>query len=198
MLIYLSGSIVTHRHPMLGFMVTPQMGQAAPAGEWWAADNGRFAAPEKYTDVGYVRWLLARDKTRALFATAPDVLGDHSATVDLSRPLFPYIRRAGYRPAFVAQDGWREETTPWDEFDILFLGGTTDFKLGLGLRAARIANNRRKWVHMGRANSLKRLLLARDAGCHSADGTFLKYGPDKNWPRMLKWFAGLTIRNTSG
>ena len=193
MLIYLSGAIVEYRHPMLGFMITPHMGNAQPLGEWWAADNGRFAAPEKYTDVGYIKWLLSMDREHALFATAPDVLGDHKATIELSRPIFPWIRRAGYRPAFVAQDGWCEQTTPWDEFDVLFIGGSNEFKLGLGLEASRAANDRRKWVHMGRVNSLKRLLIARRAGCHSADGTYLKYGPKINWPRMCRWFDALAI-----
>ncbi len=176
---------------MLGFMHTPNMGNFVGGDTWWAADNGRFAAPEKYTDEIYLSWLNARPRQYALFATAPDVLGNHKATVELSRPLFPLIRSVGYRPAFVAQDGWESATTPWNEFDILFLGGSTKFKLGLGLEAAKEANTRRKWVHMGRVNSLKRMLIAKYAGCHSADGTFLKYGPEKNWPRMLNWFEVL-------
>jgi hypothetical protein len=91
----------------------------------------------------------------------------------------------------VAQDGWQDETTPWDEFDVLFVGGSTEFKLGLGAHAIAAAQARRKWVHMGRVNSYKRLRVAAALGCDSADGTFLKFGPDVNEPRLLRWLAQL-------
>lgn len=176
---------------MLGFMNTPQMGNTMPPGVVWGADNGRFSAPQHYTDGGYLDWLGAQPAERCLFATAPDVLADHYATVELSRPLFPLLRQAGYPAAFVAQDGWQDETTPWDEFDVLFVGGSTEFKLGLGAHAIAAAQARRKWVHMGRVNSYKRLRVAAALGCDSADGTFLKFGPDVNEPRLLRWFEQL-------
>ncbi len=176
---------------MLGFMFTPQMGNLIPAGVPWGADNGRFNAPEKYTDEGYLGWLNERDPALCLFAVAPDVLADHAATINLSRPLFPRIRAAGYQAAFVAQDGWSEADTPWDEFDVLFIGGTTAFKLGRGGDAILAARKCGKPVHMGRVNSFSRLRLAAAAGCASADGTFLKFAPDINEPRMLRWLDRL-------
>lgn len=189
---YLSGSIVDFRHKQLGFMMTPQMGNQTPCDAIWAADNGRFNAPEKYTDESYLAWLCSRPCAQhCIFATAPDVVGDHDATVAMSLPLFKPIREAGYRPAFVAQDGWRDETTPWDKFDVLFIGGTTQFKLATGLLAGLAARRRKKWVHMGRVNSFRRLAIAKKNGCHSADGTFLKYGRNTNIPRMLEWFRKL-------
>jgi hypothetical protein len=157
----------------------------------WAADNGRFSAPEKYTDAGYLAWLAARDPTCCLFAVAPDVLADHAATVELSLPLLPRIRALGYRAAFVAQDGWDEATAPWDALDVLFIGGTTAFKLGRGGDAILAARKRGKPVHMGRVNSYLRLRLAAAVGCASADGTFLKFGPDVNEPKMLRWLNRL-------
>ncbi len=192
LVIYLSGCIVPFRHKKLGFMLTPQMGNPVPTDAWWAADNGRFSAPKKYTDAGYFSWLSTRPRQYSLFATAPDVLGDHVATVAMSRPVFAGIRACGYRPAFVGQDGWSEVTTPWSEFDIFFIGGSDEFKLGMGLLAARIARRKyNKWVHMGRVNSFKRLKLAQDNDCWSADGTFLKYAPENNISRMLTWFEKL-------
>lgn len=189
---YLSGSIVDFRHRQLGFILTPQMGQDAPANVLWAADNGRFNAPEKYTDASYLTWLKTRsNQENCIFAVAPDVVGNHSQTVEMASPLFGVLRVAGYRPAFAAQDGWESDTTPWDEFDVLFIGGSTEFKLGRGLNAAIEGNARKKWVHMGRVNSFKRLAIAKEAGCHSADGTFLKFGPVTNIPRMLQWFEKL-------
>lgn len=188
-MIYLSGAVGPWHHPDFGFMFTPQMGNILPANVLWAADNGRFAAPEKYTHRGYLEWLRSRPPCNCLFATAPDCLGNHVETVQLSTPLLPWLRAVGYSPAFVAQDGWDEATVPWALFDWLFIGGSTEFKLGLGLTAARQAQRRGKNVHMGRVNSYKRFCIAADAGCVSVDGTFLKFGPKKNWPRLCSWFT---------
>lgn len=194
-MIYLSGQPrFSLRHPNIGFIGTPRGGNIIPDWITWAADNGRFSAPQDYTDEIYLDWLARRNKKTCLFATAPDVLADHYATVELSRPLFPMLRAAGYKPAFVVQDGWNDLTTPWHEFDVLFIGGTTDFKLAYGGEAIRIGRLRGKRVHMGRVNSFTRLRLAAAAGCHSADGTFLKFGPDVNEPRLLRWLDQLVAQ----
>jgi hypothetical protein len=193
-MIYLSGCIRHDvSHPMLGFIHVPRRREALPDGCIWAADNGRFSAPWEYTDEAYLRWLGSQDRERCLFATAPDVLADHMATVELSRPLFPHLRALGYRAAFVAQDGWQDATTPWDEFDVLFLGGTTSFKLGVGANAIASAQARGKATHMGRVNSFTRLRVAAAMGCDSADGTYLKFGPDINTPKMLAWLDRLQV-----
>lgn len=189
-MIYLSGSHSSIRHPRLGFLNTPQMWNVVPD-TIWAADNGRYAAPEKYSDVKYLAWLMKRDPSRCLFATAPDVVGDHAATVELARPMLAAIGALGYPPAFVAQDGWDEATTPWDLFDVLFIGGTTTFKLSHGGEAISAARRRGKRVHMGRVNSYLRLRLAAAAGCHSADGTFVKFGPDRRGRELLGWLDRL-------
>jgi hypothetical protein len=191
-MIYLSGVIRKHlRHPMLGFMNTPQMKNKMPHNAPWGADNGRFSNPDAYTDDGYLGWLKEQPGKRCLFAVAPDVLGDHKATVELSLPLLPRLRNLGYQAAFVAQDGWSEHNTPWGEFDVLFIGGTTGFKLGRGACAIAAGQARGKWIHMGRVNSFSRLRVAAALGCNSVDGTFLKYAPDINEPRMLRWFDEL-------
>ena len=71
---------------------------------------------------------------------------------------------------------------------MLFLGGSTDWKLGPAARALTAEAKRRgKRVHMGRVNSLKRLRYADAIGCDSADGTCLTYAPDANLPRLLAW-----------
>ena len=116
---------------------------------------------------------------------------DHKATVEMSRPLLPRIRAAGYPAAFVAQDGWSDNDTPWDDLDVLFIGGSTEFKLGLGGIAISAARQRGKAVHMGRVNSFLRLRLAAAAGCQSADGTYLNFGPDVNEPKLLRWLDKL-------
>ncbi len=98
------------------------------------------------------------------------------------------IRAAGYPAALVAQDGLEDLAIPWNDLDGLFLGGSTGWKLGLAAAdLAAQARRRGLWVHLGRANSLRRLTYAKSIGCHSADGTFLAYGPDRNLPTLLGW-----------
>ncbi len=90
--------------------------------------------------------------------------------------------------AIVLQDGATVETVPWDEVGAVFVGGTTEWKLGSEVRSiVAEANARRIWAHMGRVNSHRRLRYADWIGCDSADGTYLVFGPDVNLPRLLRW-----------
>jgi hypothetical protein len=147
----------------------------------WAADNGCYAAPERFTMAGYLAWLheMGAHHGAPIFATAPDVVGDASATMALSVPALPLIREVA-PVALVGQDGLESLPVPWDDFDALFLGGTTEWKLSEAAGAlAREAKARGKWVHMGRVNSLKRMVYAESIGCDSADGTVLKHDPKR-------------------
>lgn len=163
-----------------------------PDGQVWAADNGRYASPKDYTDEAFLAWLRAMPAELCLFATAPDVVGDARATLDLSRPMFERIREAGYRVALVAQDGLERLVVPWGAFDALFIGGTTRWKLSEAAHElGAAAKTRGKWLHMGRVNSLRRMRLAEAMGCDSADGTYLRFGPDKLIGSLQGWMTEL-------
>jgi hypothetical protein len=179
----------------LGMIVTPKQGNRLPGNVTWCADNG--CGPGKHGigsgypgDDRYLRFLetLAPAAGRCLFAVAPDVVGDADATYNRSEPMLAPIRELGYKVAYVLQDGQEAVPVPWDEIDAVFVGGSTEFKLGT--YAAQLvgeAKQRGLWVHMGRVNSRKRLAYANSIGCDSADGTYLTFGPDKNLPRLLAW-----------
>lgn len=158
------------------------------AGVPWCADNGCFS--DRWEEG---RWwsFLQRHAGAAgscLFAVAPDVVGDAAATLERSAPWLAPIRELGYPVALVAQDGLEELDVPWGELDCLFIGGTTEWKLGPHARAlVAEAKARGKWVHMGRVNSGRRYAYAMAIGCDSVDGTFLTFGPDTNLPRLLAW-----------
>lgn len=175
-------------------MLTPRMGQTPPDGMPWAADSGRFASPQDYADETYLAWLsrMVPYQARCLFATAPDVVGDAAETLAMSAPMYAPIRALGYKVALVAQDGLEDLPVPWDDFDCLFIGGTTEWKLSEPAYAlVAEAKRRGKWTHMGRVNSLRRLRAAHSAGIDSADGTFIKFGPNQNEARMRRWLASL-------
>ena len=193
---YLSGSPnrTSLTIPNVGFMLTPAIKNRVDFdGVTWAADNGRFSAPESYTDTLFLHWLgERRGKGTCLFACAPDVLGDASATLEMAIPMLGPIKRAGYAAALVAQDGLEHLPVPWWEFDALFLGGSTRWKLSEDAVAlVDEAKRRGKWVHMGRVNSWRRVRYAASIGCDSVDGTLLKFAPNVLLPRLREWMENL-------
>ncbi len=192
---------------VLGCVVTPKQGNRLPPGTVWAADNG--CGPGAGGTIGagfpgdgkYLGWLADMtwregadpcdpDQSGCLFAVAPDVVADASATLRRAATsrMLGWIRHLGYPVAFAIQDGQESLPLPWDDLDAVFIGGSTEWKLGPHARrlvAGAVA--RGKHVHMGRVNSLRRLRYAAAIGCDSADGTFLAFAPDQNLPRLLGW-----------
>jgi hypothetical protein len=191
--IYLTGYIDDHTDRWkhyhddilpLGMIVQPKThreGYLGRAGlyKWVAIDNGRFteAGRRLFRPAEYDRLIrdgLERAGDYLLFATAPDEPFDWAETLRLSRPWLRRVRRMGCPAALCAQEGMTMGSIPWDEFDCLFIGGRDNFKEGpLVRKASREARRRGKWVHMGRVNGLRRLLIAMDFGVDSVDGTYL-------------------------
>jgi hypothetical protein len=172
---------------LLGQIVTPATRNRLQPGADWIADNGCFGTGYP-GDTAYLTWLASYPPAGCRFAVAPDVVSDAAATLARSAPMLAPIRHLGVPVAYVAQNGATVDTLPWDQFDALFLGGCTAWKLGPDARTlAAEARRRGLWVHMGRVNSLRRLRYAAAIGCDSADGTYLAFGPDRNLTRLLDW-----------
>lgn len=172
----------------IGLMCQP--GSNKPRSGWlWAADNGCFA--ETWNESRWVDWLYGlRPRSGCLFGVVPDVVGDHRATL-VRFGLYRYVVETARIPiAFVGQDGATAETTPWNEFDAYFVGGTTEWKMGEAFELAVEARRRGKWVHVGRVNSNARY-QAWAPYADSCDGTFLAFGPKTNTPRLTAWLDEL-------
>jgi hypothetical protein len=173
----------------LGFINTPAQGNRLPDDVVWCADNGCYG--KGYPgDEKWLRWLerLTPKADRCLFATAPDVVGKAKESLARSVPFLPAIRERGFKAALVAQDGLEDLSVPWDDFDALFIGGSTEWKLSNAARElVAEANARGKHTHLGRVNSRKRVRLAHAWGCDSVDGTYLCFGPSVNLPKLLSW-----------
>lgn len=128
---------------------------------------------------------LRRYRERCLFMVAPDFVGDAQATLELSLPYLPTIRQLGYKAAFVSQNGACSALVPWDLIDCLFVGGDDAWKFSdASCALISEAKARGKWTHCGRVNTLRRLQACAAHCFDSADGTYLKYGPDVNWPKL--------------
>ena len=190
-MIYLSGRVVADDRigVMLSFNANHTTQNMLGSNQLFALDNGCFSNPYKYSDKGFLNWLDKINRKNCLFAVAPDVVGDAKETLKRSLPMLPKLRSAGYQAAFIAQDGATEDL-PWDEFDCLFIGGTTDWKLSqqAGDLIAH-AKKKNKWVHVGRVNSYTRIKAISVLGADSCDGTFLAFGPDKNLPILIQWLS---------
>lgn len=166
-----------HAHPNLGRLVTPRHFCSLQEHEgWsWAADNDCFQGldPEAYLAMLDA---LAGIPGRCLFVTVPDVVADARATANLFEVWWRALARRDLPAALVAQDGledlqrWLAMT--WPRIDALFIGGSTDWKLGPSAEVlVGEARARGKWVHMGRVNSARRIRYAASIGCDSVDGT---------------------------
>lgn len=180
---------------LIDCITTPLQGNAVPAGSWFCADNGCFGSGYP-GDAAWYAWLETLPRDRCRFAVAPDVVGDAAATLVRSAPWLPRIRGLGIPAAFVAQDGLEDLVVPWDSFDVLFVGGSTRWKLSAAARGVVAdAKARGKSVHMGRVNSFQRIAYARHIGCDSVDGTYLVFGPDTNLPKLLGWLRRLDAQH---
>lgn len=202
---------------LLAQIVTPAAGNVLVPGVQWCADNGIYsnAYPGNH---GYLRWLADRaaHRDQCAFAVAPDVVADHTATLERSWPMLRRIRALGLPAALCAQNGATPHNLPWSHIDAVFLAGIVECPCGyvppladlplsicpdcrgqlrewkLGPAAAAITAEARRrgiQVHMGRVNSRRRLQHAAAIGCDSADGTYLAFGPGRNLPRLLGWLA---------
>ena len=180
---------------LIGCMTTPAQGNVIPDGAMYACDNGKFGKGWP-GDTRWYEWLARTvdryGPERCLWAVAPDVPFDAAGTLAESLPWLARIRELGIPAAFAAQDGCDQLGVPWDDFDVLFIAGSTDWKTGpVAEQLAREARARGKGIHMGRVNSCQRLRTAEWFGCDTADGTFLAFGPDKNLPQLLDWLDDL-------
>ncbi len=166
-----------HQHPNLGRLVTPRHFSSLHEHKgWpWAADNDCF---QRLNPHGYSAMLdaLVGAPGRCLFVTAPDVVADARATAHLFEVWWRALARRGLPAALVAQDGLEHLSSwlnlAWPRIDALFIGGSTEWKLGPSAELlVGEARRRGKWVHMGRVNSARRIRYAASIGCDSVDGT---------------------------
>jgi hypothetical protein len=176
-----------NRPDRLGHLLTPDDGNAVPRGDLvWACDNSAFSnfSPAKFcTMLGKIA-----GKPGCRFVTAPDVVGNARETATLFYIWQPILKSLELPVALVLQDGQERVGVPWNMIDAVFIGGSTEFKLGAAAEGiVREAKSREKWVHMGRCNTRMRLRLAYEWGCDSVDGSGFSAFPEREIPNALRW-----------
>ena len=178
-----------YRHPNLGVLSSPRRFYLDVEGWQWAADNDAYSA---WDETRYRTMLTAVAKLPGcLFITLPDVVGDGDATLELHATWVDEVAATGKPVALVGQDGMTPEMIPWKTINAIFIGGTTQWKMGPGaLAIARETKRRGLWLHMGRVNGHVRIRYANAIGCDSIDGTSASWFKDVYLAEFLNHVSG--------
>jgi hypothetical protein len=156
-------------------------------GDPYAIDNGAFTTfkADKFAE------LLDREADTmggCLFVSVPDVVGSARRTRELWDYRFDFVPHHGWPLAYVAQDGAEDANIPWDDLDAIFIGGTTEWKLGRDAAAiVKTAKVLGRHVHIGRVNTPERFWHFERLGADTCDGTGLALYP----PMLAKLAASL-------
>jgi hypothetical protein len=172
-------SLLEHDHPNLGRLVQPRhyssIERTAASGIPWAADNDCFQGLDARRYFAMLDRLRSLD--RCLFVTVPDVVADARATAHRFESWSAGLHRRGLPAALVAQDGLEDLgrwlAFSWHRIDALFIGGSTEWKLGPEARALALeAKALGKWVHWGRVNTKRRFdYIVETRAADSFDGS---------------------------
>lgn len=178
-------TLEAHAHPNLGVLSSPRRWYRDADGLTWAADNDAYSKWDAGRYQAMLEGISGMDGCK--FVTAPDVVADADETLCRYWQWKAALDACGQPVALVAQDGLRGALVPWDELGGLFVGGSTEWKMGDDAAAlVQEARKRGLWVHMGRVNSLRRLTYAKAIGCHSVDGTSLSWFRNTYLPQRLR------------
>lgn len=137
----------------------------------FAMDNGAFSHFDKNSFDKMLSKHLPR-KHLCRFLAVPDVVGSAIRTMECFDFYAPKL--ADWPLAFVCQDGQERLPIPWSKIDAVFIGGSTDFKMGkFAAEIVKASIIMEKWCHVGRVNTPGRYEYFKDLGANSCDGTGL-------------------------
>lgn len=131
--------------------------------------------------------LVERYGSLSDFVVVPDIVGAGRKSLDFSVSWLPKLR--GLRRLLLpVQDGMPVELVG----DVLrqyrdlglFLGGTTDWKLQTMYSWGMLACASRRYYHVARVNSMRRVRLAAEAGADSFDGSGVSIYTNVNLGRL--------------
>lgn len=180
--------------PRLGRLLRPGNGNK-PDHLPWGVDNGAYTG---FEPDAFLRMLASfKGSPGCLWVAAPDVVADSVGTLEKFREWEPRLHADGWPVAFVAQDGLSEP--PWDSFESLFIGGSTEYKLSGAVELlAWKAKAKGKLVHMGRVNSARRMKAAHQCCADSIDGGQFSRFPDRWIPWGLDWLDRIEQQSALG
>lgn len=138
----------------------------------FAIDNGAFSKAGFNADA--FGSLIERIGCAADFIVLPDIVAGGKASLDLSVSWIPRLR--GLRKLLLPlQDGMTADDVGMvlrQNVQVgLFLGGSTEYKLKHLYAWGMVAHAWKRYYHVGRVNTRRRIQLCAEAGADSFDGT---------------------------
>jgi hypothetical protein len=140
-------------------------------------DNGAWAdfqAGRSFDEDAYDRfldWMAATCVPDWL--VLPDIVAGGLASLDLSLRYLNRCLSVAPLVLIAVQDGMEtSDLAPLVGENVgIFLGGSTEWKLGRMREWGEFCANRGIYYHVARVNSIKRMALAASCGAHSVDGS---------------------------
>lgn len=157
-------------------MLSPTERRDPPAGFRFAIDNGAWKAFQQKLpfDGEAFADLVERHGAAADFIVIPDIVAGGQDSFDMSRAWLDRLRHLRLI-LFSVQDGMNAadvgallERTPNMG---IFLGGSTEWKLANMYAWGMVAHALRRYYHVARVNTTRRVKLAQEAGAQSFDGS---------------------------
>lgn len=150
-------------------------------GAWGCYQQGKPWTPEPW------QRLVDEHGRTAEFTIAPDVVCGGLASLDLSLSWIEWMRPRCRRILIAVQDGMTAADLEPHVGDLvgIFVGWSTEWKENSLPMWGRLANQNDCWLHVGRVNSARRMLLCAMAGADSVDGTSATRF-SKNVPKLTR------------
>ena len=150
----------------------------------WGADNDCY---NSFNQIKYEQMLSRLPRINTMkYLTMPDVLGDSEKTLTFFDEWYSKLKNEKLPITLVLQDGCKVKDVPFDKIKSVFVGGTTEYKLSEDVRnIINIAKQKKKWIHMGRVNSNKRIKYAQSIGVDSFDGSSFSMFANTLIPKTL-------------
>ena len=179
----------------IGWLLGPASLKACKIRPWLEPvcfDNDCFPAWQNGTEWSEKAWveMIQTIKDRQIkvkWILAPDAPGDFQKTLTMFYALRHHIEKLNAPVCFAIQDGMTTEqfqSIPCT-IDYLFIGGTDKFKWSTLAGWYQFFGPEK--IHVGRVNSLDKLIVCDRLGVGSVDGTYwFRFKTD--WYDILKYF----------
>jgi len=141
----------------------------------WALDNGAYADWKNGRPFRAERFFnCVAQAADPDFVVCPDIIAGGAASLAVSASWAKALAPFGHRLALVVQNGMTEDQvfSAMPSFDLIFVGGTTEWKERTARRWVDLAHSLGKSCHIGRAGTARKVAWARSTGCDSIDSCF--------------------------
>lgn len=141
----------------------------------YGIDNGAWSAFQSGKPFDFDAFCGCVDQlgAGADFCITPDIVGEGRQSLNLSTTWLPWVLERTRLALIAVQDGMTpDDVRPLLRLRVgLFVGGTTEWKLGTLPLWGSLARETNTYLHVGRVNTARRIRYCASVGAHSFDGT---------------------------